>query len=86
MNGFVKSPWKWNEIFDVCAKFLWAFPAGIPSQGGVSSVNPLDVEELYVLSMTEAEDVYLSGSLIVTYLNVVKYVFKYEEVNGEIGA
>ncbi len=89
MNGFVKSPWKWNEIFDVCAKFFSVFyreSAKSPSGIVASGLDDDLAEELYCMASTESEDIYVNSALIKTYADVIAFVHDYEEKNGEIVA
>lgn len=86
MNGFVKSPWKWNEIFDMCAKFFLALSQGQQCNGGIitTTVDVDLVEELYCMVATESEEIYINRDLIKAYCDVCEYVLKYEERSGEI--
>lgn len=83
MNGYVKSPWKWNEIFEVCAKYYFLERNDTSFK---HVVHDDDVNELYVLSSTEGKTIYLNSELVETYRRISKAVKIYEENNGEIVA
>ena len=82
VNGFVKSPWKWNEIFEVCAKYYIILDQ-IPE---LTQVNDDLVNELYVLSSAEGKTIYLNSELIEAYRKISRVVKEHEMENGEITA
>lgn len=84
MNGYVKSPWQWNEIFDMCAKYYQIIPTITYDMEYFDGINLSRVNELYQLCMTESDCIYLNVSLIKTYHDVCSYVYDYEAENGEI--
>lgn len=84
MNGCVKSPWQWNEIFDMCTKYYQIIPTNTYDMEYFDGVNLHYVNELYYLCMTESDCIYLNVNLITTFHDVCAYVYSYEDENGEI--
>lgn len=78
-NGYVRSPWSWDVMFEVCAKWYLIF--GDEFKGTEFEKN---VNELYVLSSSEADEIYLNADMIVTFSKIGLSVSLYEEDNGEI--
>ena len=80
MNGYVKSPWSFSELFSTCAKFYW-----IERETQNDTIVDLNhVEEIYCMAATEANEIFLNTSLILTYSKLVDLINTYEEENGEI--
>ena len=83
MNGFVKSPWTWDKVFETCAK--WYYTGMEKLDKNIERNMEEKVNELYALASTE-QDIYMNAEMVATYSKIMKDVSDYEEEMGEIVA
>lgn len=83
MNGFVKSPWSWDKVFETCAK--WYYAGFGELDNNIEAGMEEKVNELYSLAATE-QDIYMNAEMVGAYSRIMKEVKDFEDIMGEIRA
>lgn len=85
MASCVKSPWKWDKVFEVCAKWLYRVKDIYKDEDDYFVLDSLsdNIEDLYILASME-EEIYLTPEMVTSFSRALADVDEWEKEHGEI--